>query len=305
MRCSSPGSAAQSRHRQREADGKVARPALSTSYARAVRGDERVRRPLVAVEVLGVPGGNRRPSRSPCNGTMLGSLIVHAIPIPSPRCATATSAEAGEPVDDRGVGPAAVGRSPARRREVVERDDREQVAARGRRRGRGVVVERARWRTRRPRARCVTTRSRTGTRRSRARAGCRDPRVAPERGRTRRPTARRTACRARAPTPTSRCSSCRPRPGGRRSRCPRGTRQGRSSPCADVKSSSMPCTRVAQPGRIRREAPRRGDAARLRPPSSSRTRASRASRRLHSNVGDRGHDGTCDPGAERSAEHVA
>ena len=83
----------------------------------------------------------------------------------------------------------------------------------------------SRWRTRPPRARCATTRARSGTRRTRGRAGCRGPRGSARGGRTRRPTAPRTGCRARAPTPTSRCSSCRPRPGARRSRCPRGNRR--------------------------------------------------------------------------------
>ncbi len=80
--------------------------------------------------------------------------------------------------------------------------------------------------------------------------------------------------RARAPTPTSRCSSCRPRSGAPRSRCPRGSRRGRWSPCGD-RTGAAPGTRTSRPSGWRlphlrrderprrdpRDEARRGDAA--------------------------------------------
>ena len=97
--------------------------------------------------------------------TTLGSLMVQAHPIRSPRCAAARLDEAGEALGGVGRLPAAPGGEPPRRREVVEGDDREDPVPVAGRAHPAVVLERGERRTRPRPARSGSTRARSGTRR--------------------------------------------------------------------------------------------------------------------------------------------
>ena len=198
-------------------------------------------------------------------------------------------AEAGELVDDLGLGPAAAVGHPARRREVVERHDRRDAVLVAGRRARAGSSRARRARTRRPRARCATTRSRSGTTpnpRSRDAARCR--RRSGGSCRSSRRTARRTACRACARTPTSRCSSCRPRSGARPPATPQRNPSGRVTVMAPEHPYDSAGRTLGTCDRSRRH-PRDASAtrspccaARRRATCSGATRARRAARRATS-----------------------
>ena len=128
---------------------------------------------------------------------MLGSLIVQARRITGPSSAASRLAERGEAVGGGGVGPAALGRDPAGRREVVEGDHRVDA---GVEEGLATAAGTGRPRrptTRPPRARCGSTRSRSGSCRSRS-TGDEGDVVGPAVPRCRR--RRRTARRSRTPS---------------------------------------------------------------------------------------------------------
>ncbi len=219
-----PGSAANSCHRQRQADGEVARARLD----RVVR--EAVRRIRFSVALRIAPcvarAGREDAEEIADQGDDVRLVDRAADPDAVAEVGAGALAEAREPVR-RSSG------SPSRRRDAAHRGVVKwwnvttgcDAVARGTRRSCAGSGRARCARTRRPRARSATTRSRTGTRRSRGRRAARCPRGSGRSGRTRRRRARRTAIPACAPTPTSRCSSCRLRPGARPSPCPRGSRR--------------------------------------------------------------------------------
>ena len=172
-----------------------------------------------------LPGG-KTPNSHPIRPTTLGSLSVQARRDHVAQLAGEALAERGEPVGGDGVLPAAPLGDPPGVREVVERHGRLDAVAAQRLALAAVVVDGRVRTTRPPRARCGSTRPRSGSCRGRGRRPGRRPRPSGSTSRRRRPTVRRTVCGRRAPTPTSRCSSSRPRSGGRRWRCPTGTRRG-------------------------------------------------------------------------------
>ena len=112
---------------------------------------------------------------------------------------------AREALDGVGRQPAAALGEPARQREVMQRHERGQPVLLERRRARAGSARAPPRCTRPGRARSATTRATAGARSGRGRPAGRSRPRSGATGRSRRPRARRTSCRARAPTPTSRC----------------------------------------------------------------------------------------------------
>src|SRR5262245_34312832 len=113
-------------HRQRHADGEVTRCGAEHVDRTAVRGDERLRRALIAVEIVHAAG--REHAHAVAHERDDVRLVDRAgdadlVAQPSARDVD----EACEAVDDGAVGPPTVGRDPPRRREVVERHYGEQL----------------------------------------------------------------------------------------------------------------------------------------------------------------------------------
>ena len=182
---------------------------------------------------------------------MLGSLMVHAEPMTSPRASATTRAEPPEALDRDVALPATLCGEPQRRREVVERDDRLDTALRAARRTDDGSGPTRRGRIRPPPVRCGSIRPRSGSCRTPGRPRGRRPPPSAPTSRSSRPRAPRSPTPACARRPTSRCWCCRPRPGAPPSQCPTGNPAGRSVPVEFPSSTQPPACRGFPAARYR------------------------------------------------------